>query len=140
MDSIKIVNDSLNVIVKGIDSATASSTCFIDKYGHCIIICITLIIIIAFLSLLWYFNNKNSMKLAKEKQDAEIKQREKKPEESPEDKERRDFVKFCYETVHSTDMKNEDIKEQCWNFLKSTYTNGNIIIKAPGTSKSNEKI
>lgn len=55
--------------------------------------------------------------------------------ESNSDKERRSFVNFCYEMARSNEECHQEIKKDCWKYLKNSYVSNDKII-----SVSNEEI
>lgn len=146
MDTIKVANDSLNVIVKAINKTAKETSCdFWDKdVSITLIICITVLAVVSLISAIWYYNNKAALEYEKEKQKAEKERNQnnhqKQPQESSEAKDRKEFINFCYEMVRSNDEKYKDIQNDCWTFLKSSYTNGESVKDVSKTTACNEQV
>ena len=45
---------------------------------------------------------------------------DKKPQLTPEQKEKNRFLEFCYEMAKSTEMDDLEMKKECWEILKES--------------------
>ena len=70
--------------------------------------------------------------IIRKQQAAEKIDADKKPQLTPEEKEKNRFLEFCYDMAKSTAKENMDLKKECWDILKERV---NI---SPKSQKSNE--
>lgn len=102
-----------------------------------LIICITILLIVGCIAYCYYKYNRHEQKFAEEKykkrgngqestNSADASSQTKNGADSSqtktaEDKERKEFINFCYEMVRSDKEVLDGVRNDCWAFLKKTY-------------------
>ena len=101
-----------------------------------LIICVTILLIVGCIAYCYYKYNRHEQKFAEEKykrgngqestNSADASSQTKNGADSSqaktvEDKERKEFINFCYEMVRSDKEVLDGVRKDCWAFLKKTY-------------------
>lgn len=131
------MKDSLCLVVN-----RSTSGCRITDSWVCsdvlitLIICITILLIVGCIAYCYYKYNRHEQKFAEEKykrgngqestNSADASSQTKNSADSSqaktvEDKERKEFINFCYEMVRSDKEVLDGVRKDCWAFLKKTY-------------------
>lgn len=131
------MKDSLCLVVKCSSSECSLTDCWASSdVLITFIICLTILLIVGCIAYCYYKYNRHEQKFAEEKYKRENDQTSTNSADASsqtktgvassqtktaEDKERKEFINFCYEMVRSDKEVLDGVRKDCWAFLKKTY-------------------